>query len=126
MKKALFFLLTFLCISTPFLNAHEECNQTESEELLQLANKNDSSVLEHIDGIFFLNPQRLLFCLDGIFLKTDLGPLVRLNSISFDSSSGYFRQPIGTRKICIYSDCRAEIPWYYNVCPRCHRSQTKK
>ena len=98
MKRLLFFLTAMLFASSSFLIAHEEEMQIESEELMILANENDSSILDYSDGIFYLNPKNLLFSMEGIFLQTDLGYRVPLKSISFDALRGYYQEPRSFRK----------------------------
>lgn len=104
MKRLLFFLTAMLFASSSFLIAHEEEMQIESEELMILANENDSSILDYSDGIFYLNPKNLLFSMEGIFLQTDLGYRVPLKSISFDALRGYYQEPRIFRN-CKYSWC---------------------
>jgi hypothetical protein len=123
MKRLLFFLTAMIFASSSFLIAHEEEMQIESEELMILANKNDSSILDYSDGIFYLNPKNLLFSMEGIFLKTDSGYRVPLKSISFDSVVGYYKLVKTLTRICSNPDCEKRISKYAFVCPWCKEKQ---
>jgi hypothetical protein len=79
-----------------------------------LIQERDSSILEYTEGRVYLNPSRLLFSPEDVFIQTDCRGLFRIENLSFDSRSGYF-QPVQIR--C--RNCGAIFDKGPLYCPAC-------
>ena len=105
------FLLTFFF---SMVQAAESGEQDCLKPLIALAEEGDSSISEYSQEKICLNPGRLLFSLDGIFIQTDSDGLCPINRLSFDTASGYF-QPVMVK--CNKCGCAFEKGPLY--CPNC-------
>ena len=86
MKISAFFLSLLLTFSFSMVQAAERDGQACLKSLIALAEEGDSSISEYTQEKICLNPDRLLFSLDGIFIQTDSGGLCPINRLSFDTA----------------------------------------